>query len=152
MTFVIFGRPVTKKNSPRILRNKKTGKSFVAPSAASKRWQRDAAIEMLRTRRRAGWTKAYDVPINLKALIYRDRDVGDLDNYIAAICDALEKASIVTNDNLVLAHDGSRLLIDRERPRVEITITPLAGIVPAPAGTIIEGHSVEEGAPILFKP
>lgn len=124
MMFVIEGRPVTKKNSPRILRSK-VGRPFVAPSAQSQRWQRDAAIEMLRTRRRAGWTKAYDVPVNLRALIYRDRDVGDLDNYIALICDTLEDGGIVTDDKLVRAHDGSRLLIDRARPRVEITITEL---------------------------
>ena len=124
MRFVIAGPPRTKKNSPRILRGK-GGRPFVAPSKASERWQRDAAIEMQRTRRCAGWPEPYDVPVNLKALVYRDRDVGDLDNFIAAICDALEAADIVTNDKLIRAHDGSRLLIDRERPRVEIEVTPL---------------------------
>ena len=126
MTFNIPGNPITKKNSPRILHNKKTGKPFVAPSAASQRWQRDAAIAILRQRRRAGWTRPFDVPVNMKALIYRKNDgPGDLDNYAAAICDALQAAGIVTNDRLVRGHDGSRLLIDRDNPRVEVTVTEL---------------------------
>ena len=129
MTFVIPGQPVTKKNSPRIMRNRKTGKPFVAPSKASQRWQRDAVIAMLRARRRVGWTGAYDVPVNVKALIYRKHEgPGDLDNYLAAICDALQAAEIVTNDRLVRGHDGSRLLIDKENPRIEVTIAEMPGV------------------------
>lgn len=128
MKFVILGRPVTKKNSVRIARTK-AGQPFVMPSKQASRWQRDAAIELLRQYRngykcQAG-VAAFTQPVNLCALVYRDRNVGDLDNYIAAICDALEKAGIVANDKLIQGHDGSRLLIDRVRPRVEITLGPL---------------------------
>jgi len=131
MRFIIEGPPVTKKNSPRILRGR-NGRPFVAPSKASQRWQRDAAIELLRQYRRGhkcqAGVAAFTAPVNLRALIYRKHDgPGDLDNYIAAVCDALQTAGIVANDRLIRGHDGSRLLVDRERPRVEIELTPLPG-------------------------
>lgn len=121
MRFVIEGPPATKKNSSRILRSKR-GRPFVAPSAAFKRWERYAVLQ-LRTQAHA--TESITTPVNLRALIYRKRNVGDLDNYIAAVCDALQTAGVVVNDKLVQGHDGSRLLLDRARPRVEIELTPL---------------------------
>lgn len=128
MKFTIDGPPRTKKNSSRILVNRRTGARFVAPSAAAVGWCRDAAIELLRTRRAAGWTAPLATPQNLAALIYRNRNSGDLDNFLAAICDALQAAGIVANDRLIRGHDGSRLLLDYRRPRVEITLTPLEGL------------------------
>jgi hypothetical protein len=64
-------------------------------------------------------------PVSLQARVYRDRNAGDLGNYLAAICDVLERAGVVENDRLIQSFDGSRLLIDRKNPRVEIELTPL---------------------------
>lgn len=65
------------------------------------------------------------VPVNLLATVYREKDVGDLGNFLAAICDALEKAGIVENDRLIGGFDGSRLRVDRVNPRVELTLSEL---------------------------
>ena len=65
------------------------------------------------------------VPVNLCATVYRAKNVGDLGNYLAAVCDALEKAGVVENDRLIGGFDGSRLLTDPKRPRVEIALRPL---------------------------
>src|SRR6185436_13305003 len=63
--------------------------------------------------------------VNLRALIYRDKRTGDTVGYLQAICDALEAAHVVANDRPLETFDGSRPLVDRERPRVEIEVTPL---------------------------
>lgn len=68
---------------------------------------------------------ALAAPVSVCALIYRDADRGDLTGYLQAIGDALERAGVVTNDKLIHSWDGSRKLIDRARPRVEIEIGPL---------------------------
>ena len=123
MKLIIEGPPVTKKNSPRILRTRHGGR-FVAPSARYEAWEKWALLQlggqMVRAR-----APTIETPVNLRALIYRKRNAGDLDNYLAAICDALQKARVVRNDKLIAGHDGSRLLVHRERPRVEIELTPL---------------------------
>lgn len=130
MLFVINGRPVTKKNSQRIMRGK-NGQPFVAQSVNAKTWEENAIIQ-LRTqlyhaRQRGPVAAPLGIPVNLRALVYRERATGDLGNFLSAVCDALERAGVVTNDRLILGFDGSRLRIDRERPRVEIELTALAG-------------------------
>lgn len=129
--FVILGKPITKKNSLRVLRGK-NGKPFVAQSKAHGSWEQTALLQL-----QAGWQRwrrawdgghgPIDVPINMRAVVYRDRDVGDLLNFLAAVSDALEGAGVVVNDKFIQALDGSRLALDRKNPRVEIELTPLAG-------------------------
>lgn len=125
MLFTINGTPRTKKNSPRIVRGK-GGRSFVVPSSAAKTWEENAIVQLRAQFYHARQKEPIATPVNLRALVYRDRAVGDLGNFLAAVCDALERAGVVTNDRLILGFDGSRLRIDRERPRVEIEISPLA--------------------------
>ncbi|MEP6651842.1 MAG: hypothetical protein ABJA82_00695, partial [Myxococcales bacterium] len=66
-----------------------------------------------------------DIPVNLTAVVYREKNLGDLIGYLQAIADALESAEVVTNDRLIVSFDGSRMLKDPSRPRVEITIEPV---------------------------
>ena len=53
----------------------------------------------------------------------------DLANLIEATCDILVKAHVLEDDNskIVSAHDGSRVELDRENPRVEIEIEEMDG-------------------------
>ncbi len=123
MRLVIWGKPYTKKNHQRIIRVK--GRPVIMQSKNAVGWEA-SAVAQIRTQRplcRGFWEPA-TVPVSLRALVYRDRKVGDLGNYLAAICDALERAGVVENDRLIQSFDGSRLLIDRARPRVEIEIEP----------------------------
>ncbi len=128
MRLIILGRPVTKKNHSRIIVNRRSGRPMLIPSKQAKSWESDA-IEQIRRQPPVcrGFWEAASVPLSLSALVYRDRNVGDLGNYLAAICDALERAGVVVNDRLIQSFDGSRLLIDRKNPRVELELTPMSG-------------------------
>jgi Holliday junction resolvase RusA-like endonuclease len=122
--FVIEGPPRTKKNSSRILRGR-SGKSFVAPSAQAKAWEESAILQI----KSQAWAQGrFSLPlqeqVGLCALIYREKDIGDLLNYLAAVSDALERAGVVDDDRLIMSLDGSRLLVDKVRPRVEIEVLP----------------------------
>ena len=66
-----------------------------------------------------------DTPVSVAAVFFRDRSVGDLVSYMQALADALEKASVITNDRLIVSWDGSRLAKDAQRPRVELVIVSL---------------------------
>ena len=65
-------------------------------------------------------------PVNVQCLFYMPtlRRV-DLVNLLEAACDVLVTAGVLADDNsgIVVSHDGSRVLLDRDRPRTEIYIT-----------------------------
>jgi hypothetical protein len=50
----------------------------------------------------------------------------DLVNLLEATCDILVKFGVLKDDSsdIVAAHDGSRVLYDKERPRAEIDVEP----------------------------
>ena len=135
MKLVIEGAPRTKKNSLR--RIKRGRRVFTVSSAAHEAWEAMAIPQLrvgyLRCRRAVSELVGHQIddpiiePMAMRALVYRDRDVGDLLNYLAAVSDALERAGVVADDKLIVSVDGSRLLLDRARPRVEIELTPAAG-------------------------
>lgn len=111
--------PKTKKNSQRIITNRKTGKPMIVQST-----------EYLDYEKECGWFvrgkgETIDYPVNVKCLFYRDskRRV-DLTNLLAAVDDILVKYEVVQDDNakIIVSHDGSRVLYDKEHPRTEITI------------------------------
>lgn len=120
--FTVLGAPRTKKNSQRIARAK-DGRPFIIQSKSACGWAKDAVRDLKAASHLPGLP--FDAPVNLCARIYRDRAVGDLLNYLAAVSDALETAGIVTNDKWILGLNGCELLVDRQRPRVEIELTHL---------------------------
>ena len=95
------------------------GIPFVSQSDQYKQYENDA-----------GWflkkpEKPIDCPVNVKCIFYRKtaRRV-DLTNLLEAIDDVLVKFGILADDNfnIITGHDGSRVRIDREKPRTEIII------------------------------
>ncbi len=71
--------------------------------------------------------------VNVKAVYYMpNRRRVDLVNLLEATCDILVKAGVLADDcaTIVASHDGSRVLLDRQRPRVEIEITGMEEIKP----------------------
>lgn len=114
--------PKTKKNNQQILINGKTGKPFVAQNARYKLYEQDV-----------GWflkkiPEPISEPVNVKCIFYRDsRRRVDLTNLLEAIDDILVHYKILKDDNfeIIVSHDGSRVLVDSERPRTEITITSM---------------------------
>lgn len=122
MNFTILGPPRTKKTSNRIVTRKRDGRQFVIPSSANESWTK-AAVKQLREQFEG---QAIDAPVNLAAVVYREKNLGDLIGYLQAIADALQAAEVVTNDRLIVGFDGSRMTKDATNPRVELTLTERA--------------------------
>ena len=112
--------PISKKNSQRIFRNRKTGAPFITQSEAYKAYERAALYYIRRPQ------KPIDTPVNVKMVFYLpDKRRGDLVNYQEAALDILVRAGVLADDNykIVQSMDGSRVLVDKARPRTEIEIT-----------------------------
>lgn len=112
--------PVTKKNSQRILVNRKTGIPFIAPSSAYKRYETQA-IYFLAPKLKTPLAGRY----NVKLLFYMPtRRKVDKTNLESAIMDILVNSKILADDNrnIVAATDGTRVYYDKENPRTEIYI------------------------------
>lgn len=139
MTITILARkqdgaivaPRTKKNSPQLIRN--MARPILVPSEAYREWERAARGELIRQgicKKLAGndtlfWLKgeAIAAPMNCRALIFRDKLIGDAVGYYQGIADFLEGAGIFTNDKFIVSWDGSRLLKDAHTPRIELELT-----------------------------
>lgn len=121
LTYTLLGPPRTKKNSQRIYRNA-AGRPFVAPSKAFAEYER-SCLAQIKTPYRP-----VSAAVNVKCVYYMPtkRKV-DLVNLLEATCDILVKAGVLADDcaAVVAAHDGSRVLLDRQRPRVEIEIAEM---------------------------
>lgn len=120
------GNPVTKKNSQRILKNHKTGASFVAPSN-NYIYYRNCSIVYLHACQSLPY-RPINYPVNVRCLYYMEsRRRVDLVNLLEATADILVDAGILEDDNsnIVAGHDGSRVLYDKGNPRVEILITEI---------------------------
>lgn len=122
MKLTLYGNPVTKKNSQRILyKFTKLGRKtpFIAPSKAYVDYETDCLRQIKRPR------SPISARVNVRCVYYMKtaRRV-DLANLIEATTDILVKARVLEDDNskIVAAHDGSRVELDREKPRVEIGI------------------------------
>lgn len=115
--------PVTKKNSQRILVNRKTGMPFIAPSSAYKRYEKQA-IYFLTPKPKTPLAGRYRVA----AVFYMPtRRRVDLTNLLESAHDTLVAAKILADDNntIIASVDGSRVLYDKENPRTEIIIQEL---------------------------
>lgn len=115
------GAPRTKKNHQQILKNR-SGRPFVAPSKEFLVYQEQCLWQIRAPRR------AISEAVNVKAVYYMpDHRRVDLTNLLEATCDILVKAGVLADDcaAIVAGHDGSRVLLDRLHPRVEIAITRL---------------------------
>lgn len=120
----IPGNPVTKKNSPRILRMG-NGRSIVAPSEAFLAYQETAGWYIPQRLR-----KRLDMRLEVRCLYFmRTRRRVDLGNLLAATCDILVHYGVLADDNstIVCSHDGSRVYYDRDNPRVEVEIVEMEG-------------------------
>lgn len=140
--------PRTKKNSAQMIPNMK--RPTLIPSAAYLEWERVALRVLIGEGlvKRIGHNKKgkpiygvhgakpIDFPVNCRALIYRDRSVGDAVGFYQAIGDFLQLAGVVTNDRFIVSWDGTRLLKDPVMPRVELELERV--------GDVIQGELFEE--------
>lgn len=120
VTLTMPGAPRTKKNHSRIVRA--GSRPRLLPSDPYRAWAAQV-VPVLRAAAARARFAPVDRPVNCRALIYRDALRGDAVGYYQAIADILEAAGIVENDRLIIAWDGSRMLKDASRPRVEIELS-----------------------------
>lgn len=128
LKYVIPGDPRTKKNhqmiagaGPRCPRCGKFQKIWVRQGDAHDTYAKDAAWR-IRPRPRV----PIDYPINICYKFYmQTRRVVDQTNLMECLDDILIAAGVIKDDNsrIVQAHDGTRVLYDKDNPRVEIYIT-----------------------------
>jgi len=111
--------------------NALVGRQAVMPADNFRDWQKTAIPEL-----RMAWGRRAPLTceVEVTAIFYRERNVGDLVGYQQALADVLQDAEILSNDRQIVAWDGSRMRKDPARPRVEIGITELGA------------------APMLFEP
>ena len=109
--------PVSKKNHSQIITVK--GRPMLIPSKQYKKYEKECG-EFLKD------VEPFLDPCNVKCLFYMSthRKV-DLTNLLEAIDDILVHYGILIDDNsnVIVGHDGSRVLYDKDNPRTEITIT-----------------------------
>ena len=118
LTITLFGDPRSKKNSQRLIRS--GGRTIPITSAAYEQYRRDCLRQIT-----GDMKQGISSPVNLQCVYYMaTRRIVDLVNLIEATCDILVDAGVILDDNsrIVAAHDGSRVLYDKENPRVEIEI------------------------------
>lgn len=63
-----------------------------------------------------------DWALHCQALFYRERSGGVAALYYQALAQILKEAHLIAHEKWIQHWDGSRLLIDRENPRVELTL------------------------------
>lgn len=124
LRFTIPGPPRTKKNHQRII--SVGGRPRVIPSKDYEQYESAALWRLPRLR------KPVEEPVNLCCVYYMPtRRRVDLVNLLEATNDILVRGGVLADDHcgIVASHDGSRVRVDRENPRAEITIT---GVDPEP--------------------
>lgn len=126
---IVDGAPRTKKthNVMAHAGRHQRGRGIVLPSKAWVRWTREAKIEVEIVH---GAIPSHWVPIavmqpvrslvSCRALFYRDANRGDAVGYYQGLADLLQKRTVIVDDKQIVHWDGSRLLKDAARPRVEL--------------------------------
>lgn len=112
--------PVTKKNHQRIIWT--GGHPRIAQSEQYLTYEARCLLLLAPQAPR----KPIGCAVNVQCLYYMPtRRKVDLTNLLAATDDILVRAGILEDDNsnIVVSHDGSRVLYDKTNPRTEIVIT-----------------------------
>lgn len=114
--------PITKKNSQRIV--VRGNKPIILPSEKYKEYE-GAALWFIPRR-----NTPIDFPVNVKCIFHMPTNrLCDLTNHLESIDDVMVKAGLLKDDNykIIVAHDGSRVMVDKTNPRTEVEITKIKG-------------------------
>ena len=116
--FTIPLPPITKKNSQRIVN--RGGRPMILPSEKYKEYE-ESALWFIPRR-----DVPIDFPVNVRCIFYMPTNrLCDLTNHLESIDDVMVRAGLLKDDNykILAAHDGSRVLVDKNNPRTEVVIT-----------------------------
>lgn len=140
VSFTVPVRPTTKKTSNRIVPyrkqifNKKTRRMeskllhAVLPSEDFMDFEAQCvsyAATICNRLKRQGVRLPITSPISIRALIYREKRIGDHCGFTQAVGDALKTMGIIVDDRIIDDWDGTRRLHDKAFPRLEIFISPV---------------------------
>ena len=120
--FTIPVTPRTKKNHSSFV-TLKNGRTLLLPSKPYREFEKQVCAFISQSK---PTSKPIDMPCNMKCIFYKERNVkSDLMGYMQAIADALVKAKVLADDNtnIVCSTDGSRVMLDRDNPRIEVEIS-----------------------------
>lgn len=140
ITLTVLGAPIVKKNNQRVAMRGKFATKY--NTDAYKNWEKSAFEQLAILKLKHRITEPITGPVNLRCIFYmptaRRVDLSALYEGIQDVLaskDKYDKRNRLTraglyileddNYNVVAGHDGSRVRIDREHPRMEITITPM---------------------------
>lgn len=118
----LYGRPITKKNSSQIIFDRKNNRPILISSKQYKHYEKDC-LKQITGRHKM----EIDKPCNVGVVYYMPtKHRVDLVNLLEATCDILVAGKVLKDDNsqIIIGHDGSRVLYDKENPRAVITIRP----------------------------
>jgi Holliday junction resolvase RusA-like endonuclease len=117
--FIPVGRHSSKKNEKKPMMNRGTGRFFVGKAAKAK-ISEDWLMNKLQIERLKQRVDLIDFDINVKFTFYfpktvfftktgeRSKRLPDLSNLYELPADVLQKVRIISNDTLIVSHDGSR--------------------------------------------
>lgn len=134
LTLTLLFAPRTKKNSSTL---------GVRQSDGYRRF-RNAVVRHLASFKAELGLPLPDLRYTLTARFFTDNDSADLLGLLQGLADALENAGVVANDRVFHSFDGSGQQLDKLRPRVELTITPILGEHLVPARPWIQIAEAEE--------
>lgn len=129
MNLVITGRPIVKKNNQRVITSyTRQGKKYTRKvnTPAYNTWHDDALDQFLSITKPA---EPIDYPVNMRCyFVMPTRGTVDLSALYEGIQDLLVEVGVLSDDNyrIIAGHDGSRVFYDKENPRMEISIKPMA--------------------------
>ncbi|SRR5258706_359776 len=131
---VVDGAPRTKKTSNILAKAGRRGRGIVLPSKAWTAWTKSAKIEVDVGVQVPCWQpialmQPVHSKVNCRAFFYREADRGDAVGYYQGLADLLQKRTVVVNDRQIISWDGSRLLKDAARPRVELWLEAIEAAV-----------------------
>lgn len=116
----IYGVPPSKSNCYRIITIR--GHGSLAKTDAMRKWEKSFYMQCGKYR---------DAMINnffrLEIDVYFPSQRSDLDNALKGVLDCLQSCKAISNDRWC-TEIHARKFIDKYRPRVEFTITPVSGI------------------------
>ncbi len=118
LTLTIVGPPRSKKNSQIAICMQ--GKPRLIQSKLYRDYEKDALKQL------CVWgNQTVKGPVKVVCRYWvPDKRKRDLTNLLAASHDILTKGGFIEDDSLIVSVDGSRIVgVDRENPRVEITIS-----------------------------
>ncbi len=118
-TETIYGQVISKANNYQAVPDK-DGKRRIIKTERLRRYESDFVRQCKVYR-----GKLINTPFALCVVVYFRTPANDLDNALKTILDCLQYAKAITNDNLCCKVEAEKRT-DKERPRVEFSITPFS--------------------------